>query len=112
MLGEGKNHFDHMVEKNQWQQITGKLSNANARTRLDIAAACGRSKEDDSMNILIRLLNDSDESVQLQAVKSLGTNGRSTAKTHLQWLKEHLPEGRYNVKLAIKEAYVSIGNRA
>jgi HEAT repeat protein len=109
MFSDSKNPFDHLVEKNQWVKITEKLSNANARTRLEIASACGKSKEDDSANVLIRLLRDNDEAVQLQAVQSLGMNGRSTAKTHLMWLMDHLPEGREHIKVAIREANASIG---
>jgi HEAT repeat protein len=105
------NHFEHMVEKNQWDKINAKLNNANVQTRLEIAEACSKSSEDESMNILIRLLTDNDESVQLQAVKSLGISGRSSTKTHLHWLTEHLPEGRENVRAAIKEAFMKISSR-
>ena len=111
MGGNGKNRFEHMVEKNQWDKIAGKLNNANVQTKLEIAEACSKSSEDESMNILTRLLTDSDESVQLQAVKSLGISGRNSTKTHLHWLTEHLPEGRENVKQAIREALASISSR-
>jgi hypothetical protein len=111
MLGNGKNPFEHMVEKNQWEKITGKINKANVQTRLDVAEACSLSSEDESMNILIRLLTDSDPAVQLQAVKSLGISGRSNAKTHLAWLNDRLPEGREDVRQAIKEATMAISSR-
>jgi HEAT repeat protein len=111
MSSEGRNHFEHMVARNQWSKIAGKISRANVQTKLDIAEACSKSSEDESMNILTRLLTDSEEAVQLQAVKSLGIIGRSSTKTHLHWLSENLPEGRENVKQAIKEALASISSR-
>jgi HEAT repeat protein len=111
MFGNGKNPFAHMVEKNQWDKITGKLNHANAQIKAEIAEACGQSSEDESMNILIRLLTDSDESVQMQAVKSLALSGRSNTKTHLHWLSEHLPEGREELQQAIREASAAISSR-
>jgi hypothetical protein len=112
MFGNGKDHFEHMVEKNQWDKLNGKLTNASTQTKLDIASACSKSSEDESMNILVRLLQDSDEAVQLQAIKSLAISGRSSIKTHLHWLTEHLPAtGKDNVKQAIREALAAISKR-
>jgi HEAT repeat protein len=112
MFGNGKNPFEHLVTKNKWEKIQGKLDHANVQTRLEIASACSLSSEDESMNILIRLLTDSDEGVQLQAVKSLGVSGRPNAKTHLHWLSEHLPaEGKDELKQAIREASAAITKR-
>jgi HEAT repeat protein len=107
----GRNPFEHMVQKNQWEKITGKLNRASVQTRLEIAEACGLSSEDESMNTLVRLLTDSEPAVQLQAVKSLGSSGRPMAKTHLYWLSEHLPEGSDEIRQAIKEASSAITKR-
>lgn len=112
MFGNGKNQFDQLVAKNKWEKVQSKLEKANSQTRLEIAEACSRSSEDESMNILIRLMTDSDEAVQMQAVKSLGISGRPNAKTHLQWLSERLPAtGKETLKAAIKEAFVNITKR-
>lgn len=111
MFGSGKNPFEHMVEKNQWEKISAKLTKANLQTRLEIAEACSKSSEDESMNILIRLLTDQEEAVQMEAIKSLGISGRASTKTHLHWLSEHLPEGKDNVKAAIKDSLVKISSR-
>lgn len=107
----GKNPYEPMVAKNQWDKIMAKLDRANVQTKLEIAEACGKSNEDESMNILIRFLTDSDESVQLQAIKSLGSSGRLSTKTHLFWLSEHLPGGKDHVKAAIKDALAAISAR-
>jgi HEAT repeat protein len=107
----GNNPFEHMVEKNQWDKINSKTVKANVQTKLEIAEACSKSSEDESMNILIRFLTDTDESVQLQAIKSLGISGRSSTKTHLFWLSEHLPADKEVLKKAIKESLASISAR-
>jgi HEAT repeat protein len=111
LFGSAQNPFEHLVEKNQWDKIMGKLDRANVQTRLEIAEACSKSNEDESMNILIRLLTDEDEKVQLQAVKSLGISGRSSTKTHLNWLLSHLSEDKVELREAIKEASMAIAKR-
>ena len=111
MFGKSKDQLEHMVEKNHWVKIQGKLNHASVQTKINIAAACSKSSEDDSMNILVRLLQDTDEAVQLQAIKSLGICGRSSVKGHLNSLSGHLPEGKEDVKQAIREAQASITKR-
>lgn len=105
------NPFDSMVAKAQWDKVMGKLDRANTQTKLEIAEACSKSSDDESMNILVRLLQDTDESVQLQAVKSLGASGRNSAKTHLTWMAGRLPDSKVELKAAIKEASMEISKR-
>jgi hypothetical protein len=109
MFGSGK--FEHMVEKNQWDKLNSKLTNANDQTKLEIAVACSKSSEDESMNILVRLLQDSNDAVQLQAIKSLGLSGRPSIKSHLNWLSERIPESNEAAKQAIREAFSNITKR-
>lgn len=110
MFGSG--NFVKMVEKNQWDALNKKLSGASKQTRLDIAAACSHSSEDESMNIMIRLLTDSDPDVQLQAVKSIGISGRANAKSHLTWLNNQLSgDGNEALKKAIQDSFMSITAR-
>ncbi len=112
MFGSGKDQFVKLVEKNRWDALNKKLSGANKQTRLEIAEACSHSSEDESMNIMIRLLTDSDPDVQLQAVKSLGISGRANAKSHLTWLSNHLPAQRgEEIQQAIKESFAAITAR-
>ena len=111
MFSSSKNHLEHMVEKDQWVKIQGKLNHASFQTKMNIASACSKSSEDESMNILVRLLQDSDEAVQLQAIKSLEISGKSRIKGHLQSLLKHLPEDKENLKQAIREAMSGISKR-
>lgn len=109
MFGNINDQMENLVEKNQWEKITKKLDGADAKTRLAAAAACAKTKDGRGLNILISLLKDNDAAVQLQAIKSIGMVGNVNAKTHLQWISEHLPEGREGVKEAIQEAIMQIG---
>lgn len=111
MFGNDKEHYVTMVQKNQWDKINAKLTKPNLQTKLDIAEACSKSSEDESMNILIRFLTDPDEAVQLQAIKSLGISGRANAKTHLYWLTERLPAGKEELRKAIKDSLAAISAR-
>ena len=107
-----KNPYEHLVKKNQWDKINAKINKANLQTKLEIAEACGNSGEDESMNILIRFLSDSDPAVQLQAVKSLGSSARPMAKTHLTWLAGRVPESNVELRQAIRDAAAAITKRA
>jgi hypothetical protein len=111
MFGNSKDRFEHLAEKNHWARMQGKLNHASSKTKIAIAAACSKSSEDESMNILVRLLQDDDEAVQFQAIKSLEVCGRSSIKGHLHSLSEHLPQGKENVKQAIREAMAGISKR-
>lgn len=112
MFGGGSDHFVKMAEKGKWDSLNKKLNGANKQTRLEIAEACSHSSDDESMNILVRLLTDDEPDVQMQAVKSLGISGRPSAKSHLSWLRDQLPaQGREEIKQAIKEAFAAITAR-
>jgi HEAT repeat protein len=110
-----KNQMEHLVKKHQWDKIGKQLHSADAQSRLalatDLATACGSSLNEGAVNTLIYLLNVSDENVLMQAVKSLGAVGNDNAKTHLQSLFDHLPDGKDSIKDAIKESIVKINIR-
>ncbi len=111
MFGQNGEQMEHLVKKHQWDKIGKKLHNANIQTKTALAAACGNSSDDEASNILINLLRDSDEAVQLQAIKSLGATGNNSSKTHLQWLSNNLPDEKKEIKEAITEALSQISAR-
>lgn len=111
MFGNGGNQIVHMVQKHQWDKIEKKLQNADAQTKAAFAAACGESSDEEAVTHLINLLQDSDENVLLQTVKSLGAIGHDNAKTHLQWLANNLPEGKQEIQKGIGEAFAKITSR-
>jgi HEAT repeat protein len=108
MFGNNANQMAHLVQKHQWDKVGKKLQGADVQTRIAIAAACGGSSDEEAPVTLINLLRDSDEAVQLQAVKSLGAVGSSSAKTHLQWLSDNLDGDKKELREAIQEAFSKI----
>jgi hypothetical protein len=108
MFFNNENQMEQMVKKNQWDKIAKKLHTADVQSKVALAAACGSSFNENSSNILIDLLKDSDENVLLQAVKSLGAVGHENAKTHLLMLSDHLPDGKDTLKDAIRESIAKL----
>lgn len=107
-----KNPYAPMVEKKKWEQLNKKVGKADVQARVEIAAACGLSSDDEPLNLLYRMLKDPDESVQIQAVKSLGECGSEQSKTHISWLAGHLPpEGHEEMRQAIQECSASMAKR-
>jgi HEAT repeat protein len=111
MFGSNENEMQHLVKKHQWDKIGKKLVNADVQTKVDCAAACGCSADETASEFLINLLKDGNESVQLQAVESLGEVGREHTKTHLQWLLGSLPDGKDAIKKAIQDSIIKINKR-
>lgn len=102
------NDMEHLVEKHHWDKIKKKLPTLSPSDRVTLAAACGKSSDEDALNLLMELLEDKNEAVVMQAVKSLGDVGRDNAKTHLLALLEKLPEGNEPLKAVIKESISKI----
>lgn len=111
MFGNGENQIVHMVQKHQWDKVEKKLQNADAKTKAAFACACGESSDEEAVTHLINLLQDSDDNVLLQTVKSLGKVGHDNAKTHLQWLANNLPKEKREIQKEIGEAVANISNR-
>lgn len=103
--------MEQFVKKHLWGKISQKFHNLDAQARLDLATACGNSSDEDAPDVLIELLRDNDEKVLMQAVKSLGMVGTSNAKTHLLALLWKLPDGKDELKNAIKESAAKAGER-
>jgi hypothetical protein len=108
MFFNNENEMENLVQKHHWDKVNKKLHNADAKTRLSLAAACGSSFDEDASNILVNMLNDSDEGVMIQAVKSLGDVGHDNAKTHLQSLLGRLPDGQESIKATIRDSIAKI----
>lgn len=111
MFGNGENQIVHMVRKHQWDKIEKKLQKADAQTKVAFALACGESSDEKAVTHLTNLLQDSDETVLTQAVKSLGAIGHSSTKTPLQWLSNNLPEGKQELRKEIEKAIAEITER-
>lgn len=111
MFGNGGNQMVHMVQKHQWDKIEKKLQSSDAQTKTALASACGESSDEEASTVLLNLLQESDENVLLQTVKSLGAVGHDNAKTNLQWLSTSLPGDKKELQEAISEAITKISRR-
>ncbi len=85
--------------------------NGDTETRLALAKACAASDSDESCNILITLLRDREDSVKLEAVKSLGKIGNDHATAQLQWLLNQLPAEKTELIGAIHEAIKNVRHK-
>lgn len=78
--------IEKLVEKKHWDKLKKKYLNGNTEERLALARACGNVSADETVNILVALMQDSDAEIQLAAVESLGkvADDHTTAKLQLQ----------------------------
>jgi HEAT repeat protein len=108
MFFGSENKMEQLVKKHQWDKINKKLPDANTEQRIALATACGSSFDEGAAHTLINMLEDSDEEVLIQAIKSLGEVGSDNAKTHLRARSERLPEGNDRIKKAISESIAKL----
>ena len=81
---EGKLH--ELAQKGKWEKLK-KYLNGSKEEQLSLAKACRISSCDDSVNLLINLLNfASDEEVMMEALQSLGEVGTDHAVSQIQLL--------------------------
>lgn len=111
MFGNNGGQMKHMVDKHEWDKLNKKAGDLDVASKVELATACGESKDEQAPFLLIVLMKDHDESVQVAAVNSLGLVGGQNAKTNLQWLSGHLPNASDKLKQAIHDAVLKIGNR-
>jgi HEAT repeat protein len=108
MSSKNEKRIARLIKWKRWNKIAKELEKADSQTRVEFAAEFGKLAEENCYNYLINLLDDKDEDVQLQAIKSLGDSGRENAKTHLQKLAENLPKEKNVLHDAIRESISKI----
>ena len=97
-----------LVKRQRWGKIGKMLEKGDPETRIALASELGNTTDDNAFNYLISLLKDTDEKVQLQAVKSLGVHGEDRAKTFLQNMMSSLPKEKKELADAIRESIAQI----
>lgn len=112
MFGSQDMKMDQLVKKGKWKALSKAMERADPATKRMIAKACAGSKADQSANLLLELVRDPDQTVQQEAVRSLGETGNDTAKTHLQWILDHLPANQSELHQEIRGAIAKISNRS
>lgn len=99
-----------MVEKKQWSKLQKKYVEGSQEERLALAQACASVSCDESVNILIALMQDEDAQVQLAAVQSLGKVADDHATSRLQTLLLHAEKGG-ELYLAVEESIRQVRRR-
>lgn len=94
----------NMVKRHQWFKITKELNKASLEEKEAFAKEFGNVLHEQTFNYLLMLLNDSEEQVQIQAIKSLGNFESDNAKTHLQDFLINLPKEKTELDKAAREA--------
>jgi len=93
-----------MVKKHRWSKINKVLQKASSEEKEEFAKELGNDLHNNNINYLLKLLEDPDDNVKLQAVKSLGNHASDTAKTFLQDFLEKLPKDKVELEKATREA--------
>lgn len=96
--------FTAMVKRNRWPKINKVLEKAGPEEKLFFAREFGNVLNDKTFNYLLMFLNDPDEKVQLQAIKSISNFESNNAKTHLQNFLINLPKEKAELDNATREA--------
>ena len=102
--------MERLVEKKHWDKLR-KHVDGKKEEKLALAQACSTSDADEGCNILVTLIHDSDQDVQLAAVKSLGVIGNDHATVHLQWLLTQVTPDQQELIDAIHSAIKSVRNK-
>ena len=103
--------IEHLIQKGHWDKLENKYLKGDTETKLALAKACAGSEADESCNILVTLLRDSEEAVQLEAVHSLGKIGNDHTTGQLQWLLNQLPAEKTELINAIHEAIKNVRHK-
>lgn len=100
-----------LLEKNHWDKIQKKYLNADTATKVELANVCADFDSDESTNVLINLLHDSESTVQLAAVHSLGKIGNDHATAQLQWLLSNISPEQTDLRDAIHSAISNVRHK-
>ena len=94
--------IDRLAGKGKCEKILSFATSGNISVRVAVAKAIAQNKVDESYNMLITMLRDSDREVRKQAVISLGDWGRSSAVSHISHFAENTDDAE--LKQLCKEA--------
>lgn len=112
MFGSTEEKITRLVKKGKWEKIKSKyLYTSGADELCMLAKACSQSNSDDSVNILVALLNATDQKVVLEALRSLGVVGTDHAVANLQLMFREADPDNKELKDAIQNTLNKIRNK-
>lgn len=97
-----------VVKHHRWLKISNELKKANTEEKVEFAKEFGNDPHINNINYLCMLLDDPDDNVKLQAVKSLGNFCSDSAKTFLQDFLQNLPKEKEELEKAARESISKI----
>lgn len=84
--------LEKLVQHGKWDKLKKNYLGSDAGTRANLAEACAKSVCDDSSNVLMELLDSSEEEVKTAALRSLGIVGNDHCVTRIQQMMISVPE--------------------
>ena len=112
MFGSTEEKIARLVKRGKWEKIKSKYLYSSGPDELCmLARACGQSSSDDSVNVLVALLNAKDQKVVLEALNSLGDVGTDHAVANLQLMFQEADPNNKELKNAIQNTLNKIRNR-
>lgn len=109
--GSTEEKMQHLVQKKQWEKLRGKYLYSDANTRICLAKACGDSNSDESVNLLLAILEGNEEEVQIAALSALGKVGTDHVTSTLHLLLEKVPSENSKLRDAVLNSLNQIRNK-
>lgn len=110
MFGSKSDEAEKLVAEKKWDKLQKKYVLGDDASRLAAAEALKNGVADEAYNFLIDLLKDSNQDVQLAAIKSLGVAGTDRAVAQLQWVLTKVPASDTVRIAAIQDSITKVRN--
>lgn len=83
--------LEKLIQRGKWDKIKKSYLNSDAETKVHLAEACAVSVSDDSSNVLMTLLDSSEDEVKIAALKSLAKVGNDHCVSRIQQMIAAVP---------------------
>lgn len=108
--GSSEEKIIKLVSREDWGALSSYLSK-DTDTKIALASACSSSKSYDAINLMVRLLDDSDETVKFAAIATLAKIGTDHETAALQLLMMKTPKENEKLRNAIVGAVQGMRGR-
>lgn len=95
--------LEKLVQQKKWDKIKKSYADADEETKINLAKACAQSVSDDSSNVLMTLLDSSETTVKIAALKSLAKVGNDHCVTRIQQMLTSVSPDQAGLKEQIQE---------
>ena len=109
--GSTEEKMEHLIQKKEWEKLKNKYLYSDANTRISLAKICSESDTDESVNVLLAILESDEEEVKIAALSALGKIGTDHVTSTLQLLLAKLPSEGSKLREAVLDCLHQIRNR-